>query len=38
MNSALNVKTTFGMDAGKIKNIWLSIFEETKKDDKKRKE
>lgn len=40
MNGAFNAnaKSNFGFDTGKIKNIWFSVFEEAKKDDKKRKE
>ena len=38
MNSAFNVRSNHGFDAGKIKNIWVYAFEEIKKDDKKRKE
>jgi hypothetical protein len=38
MNLAYNVKSNYGFDAGKIKNIWLYAFEEIKKDDKKQKE
>jgi hypothetical protein len=32
------VRSNFGFDAGKIKNVWVYAFEELKKDDKKRKE
>lgn len=38
MNQAFNLRSNIQVDPGKIKNVWLSVFEEVRKDDKKRRE
>lgn len=34
----MNFKNTYGVDQTKVRPIWVQVFEEQKKDEKKKKE